>query len=131
MLDAPMFNRLVAVAQKQDVGLIVGGVLGQGFFTELYTKNVELAKQLLENDDEKKRLRGTKLLRLYEISDQSGMPVLEMALRYVKSIGEIHCHIPGARSEAHIIENMKIYEKGKLPKDLLDAIIAVRSMERV
>ena len=131
LLDAPMFNRLVAVAQKQDVGLIVGGVLGQGFFTELYTKNVELAKQLLENDDEKKRLRGTKLLRLYEISDQSGMPVLEMALRYVKSIGEIHCHIPGARSEAHIIENMKIYEKGKLPKDLLDAIIAVRSMERV
>ena len=128
LLDAPMFNRLISVAQKQDVGIIVGGALGQGFFTELFTKNTEAARQFIESDDEKKQLRGHKLLRLYEISDQSGMPVLEMALRYVKSFPEIHCHIPGARSESHVAENLMIYEKGKLPKDLLEAIIAVRGM---
>lgn len=127
LLEAPMFDRLVTVAKEQDVGIVVGGVLGQGFAAELLEKDREYAGKLAVGEDEKLKVRGKKLLRLYDLADEAGMSMLEMAMRYVKSIPEIDCHIPGARCAEHIRENIAMYQKGKLSDDLMEAIVRVRT----
>jgi aryl-alcohol dehydrogenase-like predicted oxidoreductase len=129
LFDRPMFRSLIPAAKKNDVGIVVGGVLGQGFSMEWAGKDIAYAQKLIGSDDGKQRERGRKLLRLYEISDGAGVPMLELALRYALSFPEIHCHIPGARCEAHVRENLAISMKGPLPADVTEAIIAVSEIE--
>lgn len=118
-----MFRSLISVALKHNVGIVVGGVLGQGFAIELLNKDRVYAQKLIEGDDEKLQIRGRELLKLYDISDGAGIPMLDLSLRYVQSFKEIYSHIPGARCEAHIKENIAIYQKGALPPDVVEAII--------
>lgn len=128
LFDRPMFRSLVPAARRHDVGLVVGGVLGQGFSMEWLNKDVSYAQRLISGD-EKQRTRGRKLMKLYEISGGAGVPMLELALRYPLSFPEIHCHIPGARCEAHVRENLAISMKGPLPADVVAAIAAVSEIE--
>jgi aryl-alcohol dehydrogenase-like predicted oxidoreductase len=130
LFDRPMFRSLVPAAKKRDVGVVVGGVLGQGFSMEWLNKDIAFAQRLIDGDDAKKQKRGRKLLKLYAISDGAGIPMLELALRYALSFPEIHCHIPGARCEAHVQENLAISMKGPLPADVTEAVIAVSEIEQ-
>ena len=127
LLDSPMFKNLTRVAGERDIGIIVGGVLGQGS-AELIEMDYAKVNGYLNDPDGTKRARGKKLLRLYELSDRAGMTMPEMALRYVLGFDEIHCHIPGARRVEHLAENLAAYERGKLPRDLTEEIIKVREM---
>lgn len=79
LFDRPMFRSLISVAQKHNVGIVVDGVLGQGFAMELLNKDRAYAQKLIEGDDEKLQVRGRKLLKLYNISDGAGIPMLEQA----------------------------------------------------
>ncbi|HOV63272.1 MAG TPA: aldo/keto reductase [Spirochaetia bacterium] len=62
------------------------------------------------------------LKRLSRFSEESGIPLKELALRYVFSIDTIASTIIGIDSRAQFDENYAIYEKGKLPEDLTHAI---------
>jgi len=125
LLARPMFKRLIPAAQKQDVGVIVGGVLGQGFAAELLSKDRKLAHAIANEADEARKTHGQKLLKLYDLADEAGLSMLEMSMRYVLSFPEIHCHIPGARLEAHVRENLALSMKGPLPRDVVARIIEI------
>ena len=69
LLSSPILDEVIPACKKYDVGVIVGGVLGQGR-PELIVKNRERASALMESDDENERIYGTKLNTLYDISDE-------------------------------------------------------------
>jgi D-threo-aldose 1-dehydrogenase len=129
LFDRPMFRSLVTAAQKHDVGVVVGGVLGQGFAAELLSVDRERVTALLQSGEENKRVRGRKLAKLYDISEGAGIPMLDLSMRYVQSFPEIHCHIPGARLADHVRQNIAAYQKGPLPRDVVEAIIKISQGE--
>lgn len=61
-------------------------------------------------------------LGLYRLSDETGLPMHELSLRYILSNAAIHTVIPGAQSPAEVDANYQAALKGPLPSDILDAI---------
>ena len=125
LFDQPMFKSLIPAAKKHNVGVVVGGVLGQGFNKGLLSIDRDFALECTGNKDEKIRSRGEKLFKLYDIAQEAGIPILDLSLRFVQSFEDIHSHIPGARRVEHIKENIEIYKKGPLPKDVVQAVIKI------
>ena len=125
LFDRPIFHSLIPAAKKHNVGVVVGGVLGQGSAKGLFSIDRSFAEELFQDEDKKLQERGEKLLKLYDIAEQAGIPILDLSLRYVQSFKEIHCHIPGARCKKHVEENINIYKKGPLPDDVVQAIINI------
>jgi len=126
LFDRKMFDTgLMDICAKHDAGVVVGGVLQQGRAGELFSIQPDAAASLLNSDDPGERLRGKKLSALYDLCNQSGIPILDLSLRYALSFDGIHCHIPGARLESHVRQNIEISGKGPLPKDVADKIIEI------
>ena len=129
LFHRPMFDvGLVEVCAKHDVGVIVGGVLQQGFAGELIAMQPQIAEAYKNDENPDVKLRGAKLAKLYDLCNQSGIPILDLSLRYVLSFEGIHCHIPGARLEAHIKQNIEISRKGPLPPDVVEEIIKISTL---
>ena len=63
-----------------------------------------------------------RLWRLYRLSEDLGMPMHELSLRYVLSQPAIHSVIPGAQNLAEVEANYQAAIKGALPDDVLIAI---------
>ena len=126
-----LFNRqmfdagLMEICAQHDIGVVVGGVLAQGFADELITVRRDIAEKLQKDENPEQRLKGMKLAKFYDLCDQSGVPILELSLRYALSFEGVHCHIPGARLEEHVKQNIEISGKGPLPRDVVEKIIEI------
>jgi aryl-alcohol dehydrogenase-like predicted oxidoreductase len=59
---------------------------------------------------------------VYRLSDETGLPMAELSLRYILSNPAIHSVIPGAQNPAEVDANYQAALKGALPSDILDAI---------
>ena len=116
---------LIDVCKKNDMGVIIGGVLNQGFADELINIRPDAANQMKNDPNPDAALRGIKLGLLYDLCAQSGIPILDLSMRYALSFDEIHCHIPGARFETHVKQNIEISRKGSLPKDVVEQIVNI------
>ena len=68
-----------------------------------------------------------RLWRLYRLSEELGMPMHELSLRYILSQPAIHPVIPGAQNPAEVDANYQAAIKGALPHDVL---IAIQQMSR-
>ena len=62
------------------------------------------------------------LWRLYRLSEDLGMPIHELSLRYILSQPAIHSVIPGAQNLAEVDANYQAAIKGALPDGVLIAI---------
>ena len=123
LLGQPIKNRVLPAAKKHDVGIILGGAMGQG---GLVAKDREAAKDMIDNPrsvDQPARAR--KLLAIFDLSDKLGLSLPEMAIRYVATFGEIHTHIAGAREAAHLKANIAAVQAGPLPADAVARIEAI------
>lgn len=116
---------LLDVCAEHDVGVIVGGVLQQGFAGELIAIQPQVSEAYKNDANPDVRLRGAKLEKLYDLCERSGIPILELSLRYVLSFDGIHCHIPGARLEEHVRQNLEMSKKGALPPDVVAEIVKI------
>jgi aryl-alcohol dehydrogenase-like predicted oxidoreductase len=67
---------------------------------------------------------AARLTRVYQLARDLGMPVPELALRYLLSDAQIASVIPGARSVNDVRSNMRAALKGPLPADLVTDIEA-------
>lgn len=119
-------DALIPACQKNNVGLIVGGCLGQNN-PGLVMKDYALTERMINSDDEVRRVTGEKLNKLYALSDELGISMIEMAIRYALSFEGIHCNVMGAREVAHIQSNIASAEKGPLPQDVLDRIHEIQN----
>ncbi len=125
LLNKPMFERLLPVAKKHDVGVVVGGTLGQGWNPFILRKDREGLSKLKESEKPEERVMAEKLEKIYDIADELDCDLFELTVRYVLSIEDIHAHIPGAREVAHLKSNLAAALKGPLDKKYVDMINAI------
>lgn len=129
LLNRWMFDELIPAAQEHNVGVVVGGCLGQNN-PGLVMKNREAIKPLLESEDPRAAMQGKKLSALYDLSDELDLNMIQLAVRYVLSFPEIHSHTLGARALAHIQDNIKTAEMGPLAPEIVERINAIQDMDK-
>jgi aryl-alcohol dehydrogenase-like predicted oxidoreductase len=109
-------------AQRQGVGIIAGSPLQQGALSKRYDREVTSGARWLSPP------RREQYRRLYALVDETGIPLPELALRFVLSNPAIHLTLMGARSVAEVESNVAAAEKGSLPKSLLDRLDEIAAM---
>lgn len=115
LLSSPILDEVIPVAKKHDVGVIAGGVLGQGR-RELIVIDREKAEIMQKSEDEDERVYGIKLSKLYDIAEELDISMPELAIRFVLAFEDIHVNIPGARVAGHVKANLESVRKGPLPE---------------
>lgn len=121
LLERGVFDSLVPAAQEHNTGVIVGAILGQNT-PGLVIKDKNLVEQLKASDDEKLVILGNKMEELYALSDELGLTMVQMAVRYVLSFPELHSNSMGARELAHVVDNIRSAEMGPLPAECVERI---------
>lgn len=105
---------LIPAARRKGMGVIAGSPLQQGWFAKRYTEAIRnhppawLAPQ-----------RAAQFLRLYDLSDRVGIPVPELALRFVLSNPLVDVVLTGSRSANELEMNFQAAERGPLPPEIL------------
>ena len=127
LLEKPIFDELIPASKICNAGVTVGACFGQNN-PLLVSKDFSKLPDLLGSDDKRLVTMARKLKRLYEIADDLGIDMIEMAIRYILSFDDIHCHAPGARSDTHIRNNIEAANKGPLDKTLVEEINAIQKM---
>jgi len=62
--------------------------------------------------------------RLAELARGAGIPLAELALRYVLGLGDLTSILVGVESLDQMRENIELFAKGPLPPDLMQAVVA-------
>jgi len=127
LLGQPIKARVLPAAKKHDVGIILGGALGQG---NLVTVDRKAAQEMIDSPKQHAQPeRGRKLLAAYDLSEETGISLVELAMRYVAGMPEIHTHIAGARERAHLEANITSVLKGPLPPEIVAKIESIGRSE--
>ncbi|MBD5149790.1 MAG: aldo/keto reductase [Oscillibacter sp.] len=121
LLTRWMFDELVPAAKEHNVGVIIGGVLGQNT-PGLVVKDRNALVPFKESDDVKLNVLAQKLECLYDLADELDLTMVQMAVRYALSFPDIHSHTMGARELAHVKDNIRSAEMGPLPAEAVARI---------
>ncbi len=113
---------VIPAAQKRGMGIIIGSPLQQGALARRYDDEVNYGARWLSKP------RREQFQRLYALLDEIGMPLPELALRFVISNPDISTVLMGARSVAEVEANVRAVEAGPLPADLLARIREIAAM---
>jgi D-threo-aldose 1-dehydrogenase len=116
-------ERLLPVARQHDVGVIIAAPLRQGALAVRQPEAVATMKttgQFLHGftADVLRRIDA-----LYALSDETGLSLPEMALRFVLSNPEIAGVVPGPRTKLEWETTLAAAAKGKLSDDLVALIL--------
>jgi aryl-alcohol dehydrogenase-like predicted oxidoreductase len=126
LLDQPIRTRVMDVAREQDVGLVLGGALGQG---ALVGVDRQAAQAMIDNAQNRTDpLQGRKLLAVDDLIQSTGLSPVELAIRYILGVEEVHAHVAGARERSHLAANLTYAKCGPLPPAITEAIEAIASM---
>jgi aryl-alcohol dehydrogenase-like predicted oxidoreductase len=109
-------------AQKRGMGIVIGSPLQQGALARCYRDVVEKGARWLSPP------RQQQYKKLYAFVDELGMPLAELALRWVLSNSNISTTLMGARSVAEVEENVAAAEKGPLPADVMSRVAEIAAM---
>ena len=121
LLTRGMFDELVPAAKDNNVGVIVGGILGQNT-PGLVVKNRDALVPFKESEDRKLQVLAHKLECLYDLADELDLTMVQLAVRYALSFPDIHSVTMGAREVAHVRDNIRSAEMGPLPADVVNRI---------
>ena len=109
-------------AIRQGMGIIIGSPLQQGALARCYTEEVAHGARWLST------LRRVQYKRLYALVADLGVPLAELALRWVISNPDISTTLTGARSVREVELNVRAVEQGPLSADVMDEIQAIARM---
>ncbi len=129
LLNRWMFDELIPAAQEHNVGVLTGGILGQNT-PELVVKDRAKLEKFFQSDDPRTVMQAKKLSMLYDLSDELGLSMIQLAGRYVLSFPEIHSTALGARELAHIQDNIRTFEMGPLDPEIVARINAIQDMDK-
>lgn len=113
---------VISAAKKYDVGLIMGGTFLQGL---LAVQQRERMKAIQSSGAYKGVLSEEnirRILAIYDLSDETGISLTEMCIRYILADPDISTVIPGAQCLSHLEENLMAATRGALPADLVARI---------
>jgi len=115
-------HAILPAARKHNLGVVVGSPLHQGSLSKRYDEQVRNGFPWLSPP------RRAQLLELYDFVDELGMPLPELALRFVLSNPDVSCALMGARSVEEVDLNAAAVERGPLPEDVLTRLDEVYAM---
>ena len=123
LLQQPIAERLLPAARAHDIGIVAGGPFCNGMLSAVQRDRLE---ELKKNPGVPGSLLDSRALeligRFYRFSEEAGIPMNELGLRYILSNPAIHTVIPGAQSPGEVEANYRAGLKGPLPADLLGVI---------
>ena len=114
---------VLPAARIQGMGVVAGSPLQQGALAECFRDQVADPGVYWLSPARRAQLKA-----LYQFVDDTGMPLPEMALRFVLSNDDIHTVLMGARSAEEVEQNVASVEKGPLPADLLARLDEIAAM---
>lgn len=106
-------------AERLGMGVIAGSPLQQGGLARVYD---------LDSETWLSPPRRAQYEALYALVGECGIPLSELALRFVLSDARVHTTLMGARSPGEVEVNVAAVERGPLPPDLLERLQALAAM---
>ncbi len=130
LVSRPMYKELVPACQAQNMGIMVGGSLGQNT-KGLVVKDREGAAELMKEEDPRFACLGKKLDKLYDLADELNINMVPLVERYILAKEEIHAHTMGCRFFEHVVDNVKSYEDGPLAPEYVKRIEEIQDMGEI
>ena len=115
-------HQVLPAAVANRYGIIIGSPLQQGALSRRYDEEIARRPRWLSKP------RREQFLALYEYLDELGIPLPELALRFVISNPDISTTLMGARSVQEVEQNVAAVEKGPLPADVLQRLDAIHAL---
>lgn len=112
----------IPAAVEMGMGIVVGSPLQQGALARRYDEEVERGAPWLSPP------RRAQYRALYAYLDETGLPIVEAALRFVLSDARISCTLMGARSAEEVEQNAAWAARGPLPAEALARLDAIAAM---
>jgi len=101
-------------AKAAGMGIIVGSPLQQGALARRYDAQIASPGAYWLS-----RSRREQLQALYAFSDEVGIPLPELGIRFVLGNPDVSCVLMGARSQAEVEQNAAAAAAGPLPPEVL------------
>ena len=98
---------LIPAAASRGIGVVIGSPLQQGALSRRYDLDSDRLRWL--SPPRREQLRA-----LYGFADRAGIPIPELALRFVISNPAVHCVLTGARSPAEVSSSVAAVNRGPL-----------------
>jgi aryl-alcohol dehydrogenase-like predicted oxidoreductase len=115
-------HAILPAATALNIGVVAASPLQQGALAKCWTEEVESGAPWLSPP------RRAQFKALYAFVDEVGIPLPELALRFVLSNSAVHTVLNGARSVADIEASAAAIEKGPLPADVLARLDTIAAM---
>lgn len=112
-------ERLLPLAEKHDVGVIVGGPFRQGALAFRQPEAVQRMRQTGQFDHGFNEQVLAKIGDIYALADEFGIELPELGIRYLLSDPRVATVIPGPRTTDQLRANLLAASRGPLPADLL------------
>lgn len=116
-------DRVLPAAKKHDVGVIIGGPFRQGVLAIKQRDSIAEIRKTgeyrlgFENEDVVRRVEA-----IYDLSEETGIDMPEMAIRFLLADPQVGTVIPGPRAVKEFEANLLSAAKGPLPKDVHERI---------
>lgn len=114
-------NRVIPIAKKHDVGLVMGGTFFQGFLATIQREHM-LERQKNKDFGFWGEDTVRRILLAYDLSEETGISLTDLAIRYILADPDISAIIPGAQKLEHIQSNLAAAQAGPLPAELVKRI---------
>ena len=109
-------------AKRHHMGVVCGSPLQQGALAVRYDDAINHGAPWISEP------RREQFRALYRLLDETGMGIVEMAIRFVISNPSVDCVLTGSSNEAQFMENYLAVEKGPLPADILQELDKIYAM---
>jgi aryl-alcohol dehydrogenase-like predicted oxidoreductase len=116
-------DTLIPAASAKGMGIVAGSPLQQGWLAVRYDETIRHDPPVWLAPK-----RAEQLLRLYDFSDRMGIPLPELALRFVLSNPLVDTVLSGSRSQAEIEANVRAAQAGPLPEDILGELDEIAAL---
>ena len=113
---------VLPTARKRKMGVIIGSPLQQGALARRYDDLIKKGAPWLSPP------RRQQYKELYKLLDETGMPIVEMGMRFVISNPIVSCVLTGSRSKEEVEQNYAAVEKGPLPKSILKRLDEIAAL---
>jgi len=113
---------VLPAAIAQEMGIVIGSPLQQGALASRYDEQVEHGAPWLSSP------RRAQYKALYAFLDEIGLPLVEVAMRFVISNPDISCTLSGSRSADEMEQNVRSVEKGPLSADVIERLDQIAAM---
>lgn len=114
---------VIPAAKAAGMGIIVGSPLQQGALSRRYDAQLASPEAYWISEPRRAQMKA-----LYAFSEECGLSLPELGIRFVLSNPDVHCVLMGAKSADEVALNAAAANAGPLPADILVRLDAIAAM---